>query len=90
MLRLLNKIMELSADAAVQEMGVPVVTFAGSERTVGEKIEESLVEVAFAEAADYDDIHRALEKERLSNNKTGRTPGRTYGNKEKRRYKKAA
>jgi hypothetical protein len=30
-----------------------------------ETIEENLVEVAFAEAADYDDIHKAILREHL-------------------------
>jgi hypothetical protein len=34
-----------------------------------ETIEENLVEIAFAEAADYDDIHNAIVREHLLHRK---------------------
>jgi len=39
-------------------------TAAGQGRTFAESLEEHLVEIAFAEAADYNDIHEALLWER--------------------------
>jgi len=60
MKRLLNKITDMLADSALLEMGVTMggsVTKAG---TVRESLEDNLTEVAFAEAADFDDIHETI------------------------------
>ncbi len=54
------------ADAALLEIGLPTVRSAEQRGDVSETIEENLIEVAFAEAADYDDIHKAILKERWS------------------------
>jgi len=65
---LFERVEERLAASALAEFGVtdslelavrrtPVHTFA-------ESVEENLVEVAFAEAADYEDIHRALAAEK--------------------------
>lgn len=65
---LLERVEERLAASALAELGVadslelavkrtPVHTFA-------ENVEEKLVEVAFAEAADYEDIHKALAAEK--------------------------
>jgi hypothetical protein len=51
------------ADAALLEMGVYVFTPVAKSGTVHETLEESLIEVAFAEEADYDDIHTAILRE---------------------------
>ena len=60
MKRFLNRITNMLADAALLEMGVNVVTPVAKTGTVRETLEENLIEVAFAEAADYDDIHKAI------------------------------
>ena len=60
MKRLLKKIADVPADAALLEAGgsvSPTVT------PVRETLEDNLIEVAFAEAADYEDIHRAILRE---------------------------
>ncbi len=66
MKRLLNKLTDTLADAALLEMGVNVIVSASKEGMVRETLEESFIEVAFAEAADYDDIHRAILREHQS------------------------
>ncbi len=48
------------ADAALLEMGVFPDRSAQKQGAVRETLEENLIEVAFAEAADYDDIHKAI------------------------------
>jgi len=64
MKRFFRNIEESLADAALLEMGVDV---AASERgtfdPAHESLEENLIEVAFAEAADYEDIHQAILRE---------------------------
>ncbi|HSA78957.1 MAG TPA: hypothetical protein VLG72_08880 [Nitrospirota bacterium] len=66
MKRLLNKITDLLADAALLEMGVNVAAPIERAGRVRETLEENLIEVAFAEAADYDDIHKAILREHQS------------------------
>ncbi len=66
MKKLLNRITDMLADAALLEMGVSVATSVAKAETVRETLEENLVEVAFAEAADYDDIHMAILREHQS------------------------
>jgi hypothetical protein len=63
MKRLSNKIADMLADAALMEMGADTVTPAVKRKAVRETLEENLIEVAFAEAADYDDIHQAILRE---------------------------
>lgn len=63
MKRLLNKITDTLADAALLEMGVQITRPAAKTGTLRETLEENLIEVAFAEAADYDDIHKAILRE---------------------------
>jgi hypothetical protein len=46
------------ADAALLEMGVNLATPGAKAGMIRETIEKNLTEVAFAEAAVYDDIHR--------------------------------
>ena len=66
MKRLLNKITDILADAALQEMGVDTAMAPALRlRRDRETLEENLIEVAFAEAADYDDIHEAILREHL-------------------------
>ena len=66
MKRFLIKITDMLADAALMEMGVDVVTPATKAGTVRETLEENLIEVAFAEVADYDDIHESILREHRS------------------------
>jgi len=66
MKKLLNKINDMLADAALLERGINVVTPVSKERTMRETLEENLIEVAFAEAADYDDIHKTIQREHES------------------------
>jgi hypothetical protein len=66
MKRFLSKITDMLADAALMEMGVDVVTPATKAGTVRETLEENLIEVAFAEEADYDDIHESILREHRS------------------------
>ncbi|MGE5751719.1 MAG: hypothetical protein ACM30F_06230, partial [Nitrospirota bacterium] len=51
------------ADAALSEMGVNVAMPVEKPETVRETLEENLIEVAFAEEADYDDIHKEILRE---------------------------
>lgn len=66
MKRFLSKITDMLADAALMEMGVDVVTPATKAGTVRETLEENFIEVAFAEEADYDDIHESILREHRS------------------------
>lgn len=66
MKRFLNRITDMLADAALLEMGVNVATPVAKAEMVHETLEENLIEVAFAEAADYDDIHKAILREHQS------------------------
>jgi hypothetical protein len=66
MKRLMNKITDMLADATLLEMGVNVVTPVSKAGMVRETLEENLIEIAFAEAADYDDIHKAILREHQS------------------------
>jgi hypothetical protein len=63
MKRLLNKITDTLADAALLEMGVSPDSPVGKPGAVHETLEENLIEVAFAEAADYDEIHQTILRE---------------------------
>jgi len=66
MKRLLNKITDMLADAALLEMGLNVASSVAKAGTVRESLEENFIEVAFAEAADYDDIHKTILREHQS------------------------
>lgn len=68
MRKLFKKLEKTLADAALHEMGVmDVLPPAAPRRTFREALEEKLIEVAFAEAADYDEIHKALLREHDEN-----------------------
>jgi len=54
------------ADAALLERGVSPGRSDETRGAVRETLEENLIEVAFAEAADYDDIHKAILREHQS------------------------
>jgi hypothetical protein len=62
MKRFLQKIEDMLADSALLEMGVDVLRVE-SPNGVRESLEENLIEIAFAEAADYDQIHEAILRE---------------------------
>ncbi len=64
--RLFKNLEETLADAALLEEGVDIVSSNRRPRPDAETLEENLIEVAFAEAADYDDIHKAILRERQS------------------------
>ncbi len=67
MKRMLEKINDTLADAALLEMGAEPAM--GAERRPEpdtETLEELFIEVAFAEAADYEDIHEAILREHQS------------------------
>jgi hypothetical protein len=66
MKRFLNRITDMLADAALLEMGVIVAAHDVKTEMVRETLEENLIEVAFAEAADYDDIHKEILREHRS------------------------
>jgi hypothetical protein len=63
MKRFLKKMEEALADAALLEMGVEGVSIARCRRIEDESLEENLIEVAFAEAADFEDIHKTIIRE---------------------------
>jgi hypothetical protein len=64
MKRILQNLSDMLADAALLEMGVDMVMITRRRfLRDSETLEENLIEVAFAEAADYDDIHEAILRE---------------------------
>jgi len=58
-----KKLEAIFADAALLEMGVEDAGSSYRTQTFGETLEENFIEVAYAEAADYDEIHEALLRE---------------------------
>ncbi len=61
---LLKNLIDVLAEAAMLEEGVQLSAIKGVVcDPLKESLEENLVEVAFAEAADYDDIHTAILRE---------------------------
>lgn len=65
MKKLFDNIENLLVDETfLEEGGAETAVAAGQDRTFAESLEEHLVEIAFAEAADYNDIHEALLWER--------------------------
>lgn len=64
--RLLQNVSGTFADAALLEMGVPAAAPVAKAGSTGETLEENLIEGAFAEEADYDDIHKAILREQES------------------------
>lgn len=67
------------ADAALLEIGVAPDRSAGKPGAVRERLEENLVEAAFAEAGDYDDIHKAILREHRSERDIVRPDECQYG-----------
>jgi hypothetical protein len=74
MKRFLQKIEEALADSALLEMGMAVAA-AKHPKTDRESLEENLIEVAFAEAADFDQIHEAILREHRSANNADQSDG---------------
>ena len=59
-----RNLMDTLAGAELLEEGIRLETAApGTCDPVAESLEENLIEVAFAEAADHDDIHTAILQE---------------------------
>lgn len=59
-----KKIQQTLADAALYEMGVEDNRrLQAVHKPFRQSIEESLIEIAYAEAAEYDEIHRAIRRE---------------------------
>ncbi len=63
MKRFLQKLQDLLADAALYEGGVDVEAATRKPRPATETFEELFMEIAFAEAGDFDDIRKAILKE---------------------------
>jgi len=64
MKKLMQTMTDLLADAALFEMGVEGTVAPKHPRNLdAETLEENLIEVAYAEAADFDDIHDAILRE---------------------------
>jgi hypothetical protein len=61
--RFFQSISDTLADAALLEMGVNVAAPSSQAERVRETLEENLIESAFAEEADFDDIHKAILRE---------------------------
>jgi hypothetical protein len=63
---LFKKLIDNLTEAAMLEEGTTLETPAAAVcDPFKESLEENLIEVAFAEAADYDDIHTAIMREHL-------------------------
>jgi hypothetical protein len=79
MKRLFENLERTLVDAALLEEDVDIVSPAMRPRTDAETIEENLIEVAFAEAADYDDIHKEILAERRSKRDISHSDDCQYG-----------
>ena len=80
MKKLMQKLEETFADVALLEIGVvDMLSPAARRLAFAETLEETLVEVAYAEAADYDEIHRALALEHYVNSGAVRPDDCQYG-----------
>jgi hypothetical protein len=78
MKRFLKNIEDALADSALLEMGVAVALVEKS-KVVRETLEENLIEVAFAEEAEYDQIHKAILQEHRRENDMVRPDDCQYG-----------
>ncbi len=63
MKKLMKKISDMMADAALLEMGVPAGMPVEKKELVRETLEENFIQIAFAEAGEYDQIHKAILRE---------------------------
>jgi hypothetical protein len=82
MKRLFKNMEKTFADAAFFEEGVDIVSPNRRPQTDAETLEENLIEVAFAEAADYEDIHKAILAERRSERDISPPDDCQYGDNE--------
>lgn len=78
MKRFLQKIEDMLADSALLEMGVDVARIEQL-KAVRESLDENLIEVAFAEAGEYDQIHKAILREHRRENDMVRPDDCQYG-----------
>ena len=61
---LLEKLEKTFADTALLEMGIDLGhTATAVKHSLRDELEEEFIEIAFAEAADYEDIHTAILRE---------------------------
>ena len=81
MKRFLQNIEDALADSALLEMGV-AVGLVEQPKAVRESLEENFIEVAFAEAADYDQIHEAILREHRRADDMARPDECRYGDNE--------
>lgn len=80
MKNLFKNVSDSLADAALLEMGVdPSMVPALRLRRDRETLEENLIEVAFAEAADFDDIHEAIVRDHLQERDVAHPDDCQYG-----------
>ncbi len=63
MKKFMQNVIDTLADVALLEMGIQESVFNRRPGLDAETLEENLIEVAFAEAADYDEIHEAILRE---------------------------
>ena len=82
MIRLLQNITDILTDAALYEMGIDNAVPTGRSGFEAETLEENLVEVAFAEAANYDDIHEAILREHRQERDIAHPDDCQYGDNE--------
>ncbi len=80
MKRILKKVSDMLADAALLEMGADPAMSADRRLNPGsETLEELFIEAAFAEAADYDEIHEAIQREHRSEREIAHPDDCQYG-----------
>jgi hypothetical protein len=78
MKRFLKNIEDALADSALLEMGV-AVALVEQTKAVRETLEENLIEIALAEAGEYDQIHKAILREHRRENDMVRPDDCQYG-----------
>ncbi len=79
MKRFLQSIEDALADAALYEEGVDAAALTRKPRPMTETFEELFMEIAFAEAGDFDDIRAAILKEHESRQDAARPDDCQYG-----------
>jgi|GEM_PF-2587852 len=82
MKKFMQMIQDSLTDAALLEMGVPVVTPEVKHDVFHETLEEKFIEVAFAESDVYDQIHEAILLEHWSANDAVHPDGCLFCEKE--------
>jgi hypothetical protein len=81
MKRFLKNINDALADSALLEMGV-AAALVEQTKAIRETLEENLIEIAFAEAGEYDQIHEAILREHRRENDMVRPDDCQYGDNE--------